>query len=178
MTDLDVRMFTVGVIQENAFLVRAPDATSALMIDPGEEPDRLLHAIDELGVTLEAILLTHTHFDHIGAVAPVAKATGATVYCPKLEVGVLADTAREQLGLLEGRRLDAPVAGRLEDLPGLGLQRRARREVLRQHVEGAARGLRSFAQRLESSARKGLVARSRPSVVSPMCPGCTRVSSG
>ena len=91
MTDLDVRMFTVGVIQENAFLVRAPDATSALMIDPGEEPDRLLHAIDELGVTLEAILLTHTHFDHIGAVAPVAKATAATVYCPKLEVGVLAD---------------------------------------------------------------------------------------
>ena len=91
MTDLDVRMFTVGVIQENAFLVRAQDATSALMIDPGEEPDRLLHAVDELGVTLEAILLTHTHFDHIGAVAPVAKATGATVYCPKLEVGVLAD---------------------------------------------------------------------------------------
>jgi len=91
VTELDVRMFTVGVIQENAFLVRAANATSALMIDPGEEPDRLLHAVDELGITLEAILLTHTHFDHIGAVAPVAKATGATVYCPKLEVGVLAD---------------------------------------------------------------------------------------
>jgi hydroxyacylglutathione hydrolase len=88
---LDVRMFTVGPVQENAFLVRAQNASSALMVDPGEEPDRLLHAIDELGVTLEAILLTHTHFDHIGAVAPVAKATGATVYCPKLEVPVLAD---------------------------------------------------------------------------------------
>ena len=91
---LDVRMFTVGPVQENAFLVRSQNASSALMVDPGEEPDRLLHAIDELGVTLEAILLTHTHFDHIGAVAPVAKATGATVYCPKLEVPVLADVMR------------------------------------------------------------------------------------
>jgi glyoxylase-like metal-dependent hydrolase (beta-lactamase superfamily II) len=91
MTDLDVRTFTVGVIQENCFLVRSEGSGKAIMVDPGEEPDRLLGAVDELGVTLEAILLTHTHFDHIGAVAPVAHRTGATVYCPKLEVPVLAD---------------------------------------------------------------------------------------
>ncbi|HSD78401.1 MAG TPA: MBL fold metallo-hydrolase, partial [Solirubrobacteraceae bacterium] len=66
-------------------------AERALMIDPGEEAERLLHAVDALGVGIEAILLTHTHFDHVGAVAPVARATGAPVYCPKLEVGVLAD---------------------------------------------------------------------------------------
>src|SRR5205085_2117324 len=66
----------------------------ALMVDPGDEAERLLAAVDELGVTLEAILLTHTHFDHVGAVAPVAKATGAPVYCPKLEVPVLADIMR------------------------------------------------------------------------------------
>ena len=88
---LDVRMFTVGPVAENAFLVRRPSATEAIMVDPGDEPDRLIHAIDELGVELQAILLTHTHFDHVGAVAPVARATGAPVYCPKLEVGVLAD---------------------------------------------------------------------------------------
>jgi hydroxyacylglutathione hydrolase len=88
---LDVQMFTVGQVAENTFLVRARDSDRALMIDPGEEPDRLLQAIEQAGVTLEAILITHTHFDHIGAVAPVAKATGATVYCPKLEVPVLAD---------------------------------------------------------------------------------------
>ena len=88
---LDVRMFTVGPVAENAFLVRAQGAGNAIMVDPGDEPDRLLHAIDELGVTLDAILLTHTHFDHVGAVAPVAKATNAPVYCPKIEVPVLAD---------------------------------------------------------------------------------------
>lgn len=88
---MDVRMFTVGPVQENCFLFRREDSDRALIVDPGEEADKLLGAIDALGVTLDAILLTHTHFDHVGAVAPVAKATGAPVYCPKLEVPVLQD---------------------------------------------------------------------------------------
>lgn len=88
---MDVRMFTVGPVQENCFLFRQDGSDRALIVDPGEEPDRLLGAIDSLGVTLEAILLTHTHFDHVGAVAPVARATGAPVYCPEIEVPVLQD---------------------------------------------------------------------------------------
>jgi glyoxylase-like metal-dependent hydrolase (beta-lactamase superfamily II) len=88
---IDVRMFTVGPVQENCFLVRRAGSDRAVLVDPGEEADKLLGAIDALGLTLDAILLTHTHFDHIGAVAPVAKATGAPVYCPELEVPVLAD---------------------------------------------------------------------------------------
>ena len=88
---MDVRMFTVGPVQENAFLLRREGSDRALLVDPGDEADKLLGAIDALGVTLDAILLTHTHFDHVGAVAPVAKATGAPVYCPKIEVPVLQD---------------------------------------------------------------------------------------
>jgi len=88
---VDVRGFTVGPVQENTWLVRRDGADRALLIDPGDEADRLLGAIEQLGVGLDAILLTHTHFDHVGAVAPVARATGAPVYCPKIEVGVLAD---------------------------------------------------------------------------------------
>ncbi|MGZ5340324.1 MAG: MBL fold metallo-hydrolase [Solirubrobacterales bacterium] len=88
---LDVRMFTVGQVAENCFLVRAAGSDRAVIVDPGEEAEKLLGAIDELGVTLEAILLTHTHFDHIGAVAPVAKATGAPVWVPEIEKAVLAD---------------------------------------------------------------------------------------
>jgi len=88
---LDVRMLTVGPLQENAYLLRPAGGERALLVDPGEEADRLLGVIAELGVTLDAILLTHTHFDHVGAVAAVARATGAPVYVPELERDVLAN---------------------------------------------------------------------------------------
>src|SRR3954449_3465984 len=88
---MDVRMFTVGPVQENCYLFRREGSDRALIVDPGDEPERLLRAIDELGVTLDGILLTHTHFDHVGAVAPVAEATGAEVWVPEIEKPVLAD---------------------------------------------------------------------------------------
>src|SRR5438552_18477779 len=88
---MDVRMFTVGPVQENCYLFRRDGSDRALIVDPGDEPDLLLHAVDELGVELDGILLTHTHFDHVGAVAPVAEATGAEVWVPEIEKPVLAD---------------------------------------------------------------------------------------
>jgi hydroxyacylglutathione hydrolase len=92
MSSLDVRAFTVGPVQENSYIVRAnSDATSALLIDPGDEPERLSRAIAELRVEIEAILITHCHFDHIGAVAPLARETGAPVYCPEIERPLLTD---------------------------------------------------------------------------------------
>jgi glyoxylase-like metal-dependent hydrolase (beta-lactamase superfamily II) len=121
---IDVRAFTVGPVQENAYLVRAGvDATRAVMIDPGEESQRLLDAVGALGVQVEAILITHCHFDHIGAVAPVARATGAPVYCPKIEVGVLADIMKWTMpgfGPFESWQAEHTVTGgerlRLADL--------------------------------------------------------------
>ena len=86
---MDVQIITVGPIQENCFL--AYEGGRAVIVDPGEEARRLEHAIASRGLTLEAILLTHTHFDHVGAVAPLARATGAPVYCPEIEVPVLQD---------------------------------------------------------------------------------------
>ncbi|HEY3553025.1 MAG TPA: MBL fold metallo-hydrolase [Solirubrobacterales bacterium] len=88
---LDVEMLTVGQIDENCFLFRPQGGEKLLIVDPGEEPERILAAVEAKGGSVEAILLTHCHFDHIGAVAPVARATGAPVYCPEIEVPVLAD---------------------------------------------------------------------------------------
>jgi glyoxylase-like metal-dependent hydrolase (beta-lactamase superfamily II) len=88
---MDVAMHTVGMVQENCFIARPDGGDRAVIIDPGEEATRLLAALEDWGVQLDAILLTHTHFDHVGAVAPVARATGAPVYCPQLEVPVLQD---------------------------------------------------------------------------------------
>jgi hydroxyacylglutathione hydrolase len=88
---MDVRMFTVGPVAENSFIFRRDGSDRALIVDPGDEADKLLAAIEGLDVTLDGILLTHTHFDHVGAVAPVARATGAEVWVPRLESFVLAD---------------------------------------------------------------------------------------
>jgi glyoxylase-like metal-dependent hydrolase (beta-lactamase superfamily II) len=113
---IDVRMFTVGPLQENCFVVRAKDSSRAVVIDPGEEAERLIAALTSLGITaVEAILLTHTHFDHIGAVAALAAATGAPVYCPELEREVLAninDYGRwPGFGPFESYEADETVAG-------------------------------------------------------------------
>jgi hydroxyacylglutathione hydrolase len=91
---MDVRMFTVGPVAENTYIVRRDDGDRALIVDPGDEADKLLGALEALGVTLDGILLTHTHFDHVGAVAPVARATGAEVWVPEVEAFVLADINR------------------------------------------------------------------------------------
>jgi hydroxyacylglutathione hydrolase len=88
---LEVEMLTVGPVAENCFIVRREGSDRLLVVDPGEEADRILAAVDASGGTVEAILITHCHFDHIGAVAPVAAATGAPVYCPKIETPLLAD---------------------------------------------------------------------------------------
>ena len=88
---MDVRMFTVGPVAENTYIFRREGSDRALIVDPGDESDKLLAAVEALGVSLEGILLTHTHFDHVGAVAPVAKATGAEVWVPEAEKFVLDD---------------------------------------------------------------------------------------
>jgi glyoxylase-like metal-dependent hydrolase (beta-lactamase superfamily II) len=112
---LDVEMLTVGPVAENCFLVRREGSDRLLIVDPGEEAERILAAVGETGAEVEAILVTHCHFDHIGAVAPVAAATGAPVYCPQLEVPVLADIMSfvpwEGFGPFESYEADETVAG-------------------------------------------------------------------
>src|ERR671921_2546607 len=110
-----VRAFTVGPFQENTFLISRDGSDRAVLIDPGDEPELLLGGIEQEGLTLDAILITHTDIDHVGAVAPLAKATGAPVYCPKLEVERLADIMGHApmpgLGPYEGYDADHTVEG-------------------------------------------------------------------
>lgn len=112
---LDVEMLTVGPVAENCFLLRQSGSDKALIVDPGEEAERILAALGEMGAEAEAILITHCHFDHIGAVAPVAAATGAAVYCPEIEVPILRDIMAfvpwEGFGPYESYEADQTVAG-------------------------------------------------------------------
>jgi glyoxylase-like metal-dependent hydrolase (beta-lactamase superfamily II) len=109
-------MFTVGPVQENCFIVRSAGSERAVVVDPGDEAERLIEAVAALQIKrVEAILITHTHFDHIGAVAPLAKATGAPVYCPELETRVLANVMDyvpwPGFGPFESYEADHTVAG-------------------------------------------------------------------
>ncbi len=114
-TEIDVRSFTVGPVAENCYIARLEGAERGLIVDPGDEPERLIEALEALELGIDAILLTHCHFDHIGAVAPVAEATGAPVYCPEIEVPVLADIMSyvpwPGFGPFESYDADQTVAG-------------------------------------------------------------------
>ena len=124
---MDVRSYTVGPFQENTYVLRADGSDRAIVVDPGDDGEQLLEAIEKLGATVEAILITHTDVDHVGAVAPLAKATGAPVYCPKLEVDRLADIMGhvpiEGIGPYEGYEADETVeGGETLELAGLRIE--------------------------------------------------------
>jgi glyoxylase-like metal-dependent hydrolase (beta-lactamase superfamily II) len=112
---IDVRTFTVGPLQENCYFVRRPGAASAVVVDPGDEAPRLLEALAGLGIDrLEAILLTHCHFDHVGAVSALHEGTGAPVYCPELERDMLANVQAYSMpgfGPFESYEADHTLAG-------------------------------------------------------------------
>lgn len=69
---------TVGSIEENCYLVGDPEAL--VVIDPGDEGERIIAHIREKGYKVKFVVLTHCHYDHIGAVSEVVKETGAKLY--------------------------------------------------------------------------------------------------
>jgi glyoxylase-like metal-dependent hydrolase (beta-lactamase superfamily II) len=112
---LEVETLTVGPVAENCFLLRREGSDRVLVVDPGEEEERIVAAIEATGAEVEAILITHCHFDHIGAVTPVAAATGAPVYCPAIETPILSDIMAfvpwEGFGPFESYEADETVEG-------------------------------------------------------------------
>lgn len=90
-----VLQFAVGPFQANAYLAICEATGRCAIVDPGADPDRLLTAVDEEGVEVEMIVLTHAHLDHVGAVGPVHSATGAPIYLHPADRG-LYDAAPQQ----------------------------------------------------------------------------------
>jgi glyoxylase-like metal-dependent hydrolase (beta-lactamase superfamily II) len=97
---LAIDQLSLGQIGTNCYLVRAGrDATEAVVIDPGDESVAIERALAAHGAVCAAILLTHSHFDHFGALADLADSTGAPVWLPEGELDVFRQPERFFPGL-------------------------------------------------------------------------------
>ena len=82
---MQIRGVTVGPLEENCWLVIDDIAGEAVFVDPGDEADLLLDALEKSGARLTAIWLTHAHFDHVGAVAAIKRRHNVPVYLHPLD---------------------------------------------------------------------------------------------
>lgn len=81
-----IQSLQVGIYGTNCYLLTDSETLYTAVIDPGAEPERILKSIKDGNMKVKYILLTHAHFDHIGAVIPISEATGAPVYLHKMEM--------------------------------------------------------------------------------------------
>lgn len=86
---LELDAIQLGPIATNCYLVRQADAAEAVVVDPGAEAERVLELARDRGARIAGILVTHCHYDHVGAVAALVSATGAPVWMSSLEAPVL-----------------------------------------------------------------------------------------
>ena len=104
---IHISTWTVGLFAENPYLLSCADTKQAIMIDPGDDGPLLWQAVVDQGVTLQAIVLTHAHLDHVGAVEFLRRRAGIPVYLHQDDAPLLA-AVRQQARLFG---LDAaPVA--------------------------------------------------------------------
>ncbi|MBC7338821.1 MAG: MBL fold metallo-hydrolase [Firmicutes bacterium] len=89
-----VETLTVGWFAANCYIVGCPATREAMIVDPGDEAERVLEAVERLKVTVRCIVNTHGHADHIGANREVKDATGAPLCIHRLDAPLLADPAR------------------------------------------------------------------------------------
>ena len=77
---LNIHALTLGAYGTNCYIVHDSASKACCVIDPGYTPEKVLSEVNALGLTVEAILLTHGHFDHVGGVKEIAAETGCAVY--------------------------------------------------------------------------------------------------
>jgi hydroxyacylglutathione hydrolase len=76
---LILKTLVVGLLETNCYILGDESSKEAVVIDPGGDFEEINRQLDELGLKVKSIVLTHSHFDHTGALAQLKKATGAEV---------------------------------------------------------------------------------------------------
>ena len=111
---LQVHALTLGAYQVNCYIIHDEKSTSCCVIDPGYEADTILDKLSELGLTLEAILLTHGHFDHIWGCNKLRELSGVKVYAWEPEKIICEDPAMN-VSEMTGRAITATVDEYIHD---------------------------------------------------------------
>ena len=105
---MKIETITVGALEENCYLVIDETTNRAVLIDPGDEPERILEALHASGAALESIWITHAHFDHVGGLAGVLRAHPVPVYMHPLDTPLYAQAVDSALRY--GIRIETPPA--------------------------------------------------------------------
>jgi glyoxylase-like metal-dependent hydrolase (beta-lactamase superfamily II) len=110
---LVVERYELGPVATNCYVVRYErGAADAVVIDPGANATELRLELARIGARCAAILITHTHYDHIGGVADLAEGTGAPVYAPEVEAPVLSNPSAYYPGIpIRGYEAEHLVSG-------------------------------------------------------------------
>jgi glyoxylase-like metal-dependent hydrolase (beta-lactamase superfamily II) len=108
-----VRTLPVGLLQCNCTILGDPATGDAIVVDPGDEPEKVLAVVRANGLACRAILVTHTHIDHVGGNQAVKEATGARLMLHEADLP-LYDHLREQSGWLGGM-IPAPVRAEVDE---------------------------------------------------------------
>jgi hydroxyacylglutathione hydrolase len=120
-----LQTFSVGLLQCNCSVLGCPETGEALVIDPGDEAERILQVLARHDLACKTILLTHAHLDHVGAAAPLAAATGAEILLHEADRSLYAKVP-EQAALFGFRSPPlAPIDRYLGDGESLGIGRLA-----------------------------------------------------
>ncbi len=105
--DMKHVVIPVTPFQQNCSLVWCQSTRRAALIDPGGEPERLLAAVEQRGLTLERLLLTHGHLDHVGAAGVLAARLGIPIEGPNRDDAFLLDALPQQSALYGFPHIDA-----------------------------------------------------------------------
>ena len=99
-----VHVLAVGPLQENCSIVEHIASRTAAVVDPGDEGEAILAFLSERGLTLSEILVTHGHFDHVGAVGWLKDRSGAKVHAHAADVELMRMASKQ--GALYGIRVE------------------------------------------------------------------------